>query len=43
MLGAGARPLIDLPAIAQIEDGMRFRFTDVRQLGDDLRIIAIQR
>lgn len=43
MLGAGARSLIDLPAIGRIEDGARFRFSDVRQLGDDLRIIAVPR
>lgn len=43
MLGTGARPMLDLPAIGRIEDGAHFQFTDVRQLGDDLRIIAVPR
>jgi diaminohydroxyphosphoribosylaminopyrimidine deaminase/5-amino-6-(5-phosphoribosylamino)uracil reductase len=41
LLGPGARPLFELPAIGRIEDGARFRFADVKRLGDDLRIIAV--
>jgi diaminohydroxyphosphoribosylaminopyrimidine deaminase/5-amino-6-(5-phosphoribosylamino)uracil reductase len=43
MLATGARPMLDQPANGRIEEGARFRFTDVRQLGDDLRIIAVPR
>jgi diaminohydroxyphosphoribosylaminopyrimidine deaminase/5-amino-6-(5-phosphoribosylamino)uracil reductase len=41
LLGSDARPLVVLPAIERIADGPHWRYTDVRQIGADLRIIAI--
>jgi diaminohydroxyphosphoribosylaminopyrimidine deaminase/5-amino-6-(5-phosphoribosylamino)uracil reductase len=41
LLGADARPLVVLPAIGRIEDGPHWRYTDVRRVGEDLRIMAV--
>jgi diaminohydroxyphosphoribosylaminopyrimidine deaminase/5-amino-6-(5-phosphoribosylamino)uracil reductase len=36
LLGPDARPLLDLPPLAQLEQRHRLRFGSVRQVGDDL-------
>jgi diaminohydroxyphosphoribosylaminopyrimidine deaminase/5-amino-6-(5-phosphoribosylamino)uracil reductase len=41
LLGAGARPLLDLPPLQHLEEKMSLRFTDCRSVGDDLRITAV--
>ncbi len=41
LLGAGARPLLDLPSLQHLEEKMSLRFTDSRTVGDDLRITAV--
>lgn len=38
LLGGDALPLLQLPAIARLEDKLRLRFTDFRAVGDDLRL-----
>lgn len=43
MLGPDARPLAQIPSIGRIDDGPRWRYTDVQRFGDDLRIIAVPR
>jgi diaminohydroxyphosphoribosylaminopyrimidine deaminase/5-amino-6-(5-phosphoribosylamino)uracil reductase len=43
LFGSGARPLVELPAIGRIEDGLRFSFRDIERVGEDLRIIATPR
>jgi diaminohydroxyphosphoribosylaminopyrimidine deaminase / 5-amino-6-(5-phosphoribosylamino)uracil reductase len=42
LLGPDARPLLDLPALAQLEGRQRLRFTECVPVGDDLRITAVQ-
>jgi diaminohydroxyphosphoribosylaminopyrimidine deaminase / 5-amino-6-(5-phosphoribosylamino)uracil reductase len=41
LLGNGARPLLDLPALRSLDDKLSLRFTDCRSVGDDLRITAV--
>lgn len=41
LLGDGARPLAALPGLERLEDRLLLRWTDVRQLGADMRITAI--
>jgi diaminohydroxyphosphoribosylaminopyrimidine deaminase/5-amino-6-(5-phosphoribosylamino)uracil reductase len=41
LLGADARPLLQLPALATMDERLALRFADCRQLGDDLRITAV--
>jgi diaminohydroxyphosphoribosylaminopyrimidine deaminase/5-amino-6-(5-phosphoribosylamino)uracil reductase len=41
LLGAGARPLLDLPPLQHLEEKMSLRFTDCRCVGDDLRLTAV--
>ena len=40
LLGQGARALLDLPALASLEQKLTMRFTDCRMVGDDLRVTA---
>lgn len=40
LLGDDARGLFALPALASLDDKIRLSFTDVRQIGPDLRITA---
>jgi diaminohydroxyphosphoribosylaminopyrimidine deaminase/5-amino-6-(5-phosphoribosylamino)uracil reductase len=42
LLGPDARPLLDLPALGQLEGRLRLRFTECVPVGDDLRITAVQ-
>lgn len=42
LLGQGARPLLELPAITDMAQRWPLRFTDVRQVGDDLRLTAVR-
>jgi len=42
LLGPDARPLLDLPALAQLDARMKLRFTECVPVGDDLRITAVQ-
>jgi diaminohydroxyphosphoribosylaminopyrimidine deaminase / 5-amino-6-(5-phosphoribosylamino)uracil reductase len=41
LLGAGAKPLLALPALASLDERTTLRFTDCRRVGDDLRITAV--
>lgn len=41
LLGPEARPLLQLPALAALEDRQRLRFTECLSVGDDLRITAV--
>jgi diaminohydroxyphosphoribosylaminopyrimidine deaminase / 5-amino-6-(5-phosphoribosylamino)uracil reductase len=41
LLGHGARPLLELPALQRLEDRPRLRFTSFVSIGDDLRITAV--
>lgn len=41
LLGPDARPLLDLPALANLGARPRLRFTGFERIGDDLRITAI--
>ena len=38
LIGGDAMPLVQLPGIAQLDDRLRLRFTDIRAVGDDLRL-----
>jgi diaminohydroxyphosphoribosylaminopyrimidine deaminase / 5-amino-6-(5-phosphoribosylamino)uracil reductase len=42
LLGPDARPLLDLPALAQLEDRIKLRFTECEPVGGDLRITAVR-
>ena len=42
LLGPDARPLLDLPALSQLDARTKLRFTECTPVGDDLRITAIQ-
>jgi diaminohydroxyphosphoribosylaminopyrimidine deaminase/5-amino-6-(5-phosphoribosylamino)uracil reductase len=39
LLGDSARPLLALPALAEISSGRRLRVVDERRIGDDLRLL----
>jgi diaminohydroxyphosphoribosylaminopyrimidine deaminase / 5-amino-6-(5-phosphoribosylamino)uracil reductase len=41
LLGPDARPLMQLPALAALEDRLRLRFAECVAVGDDLRITAV--
>jgi diaminohydroxyphosphoribosylaminopyrimidine deaminase / 5-amino-6-(5-phosphoribosylamino)uracil reductase len=41
LLGAGARPLLALPALESLDDRTPLRFAECRSVGDDLRITAV--
>jgi len=43
MLGPDARPLVQIPSIGRVDDGPRWRYTDLQHFGEDLRIIAVPR
>jgi diaminohydroxyphosphoribosylaminopyrimidine deaminase/5-amino-6-(5-phosphoribosylamino)uracil reductase len=38
LLGGDALPLVQLPALARLDDRLKLRFTDFRAVGDDLRL-----
>jgi len=40
LLGGAARPLLSLPGISRLSDGLRLQIEDLRQIGADLRITA---
>jgi diaminohydroxyphosphoribosylaminopyrimidine deaminase / 5-amino-6-(5-phosphoribosylamino)uracil reductase len=40
LLGSAARPLLTLPEVVTLEDRMQLEYTDVRQIGPDLRLTA---
>ncbi|MGH8473779.1 MAG: bifunctional diaminohydroxyphosphoribosylaminopyrimidine deaminase/5-amino-6-(5-phosphoribosylamino)uracil reductase RibD, partial [Gammaproteobacteria bacterium] len=40
LLGGEARPLLSLPGISSLSDGLRLQIEDLRQIGADLRITA---
>jgi diaminohydroxyphosphoribosylaminopyrimidine deaminase/5-amino-6-(5-phosphoribosylamino)uracil reductase len=40
LLGSDARGLADLPALTHLDQRLALRFTDVRTIGDDLRVTA---
>jgi diaminohydroxyphosphoribosylaminopyrimidine deaminase/5-amino-6-(5-phosphoribosylamino)uracil reductase len=40
LLGSDARPLLELPVLASLDDRIALRFTECRSVGDDLRITA---
>jgi diaminohydroxyphosphoribosylaminopyrimidine deaminase/5-amino-6-(5-phosphoribosylamino)uracil reductase len=42
LLGPGARPLLELPALARLDERIRLRFTGVEPVGEDLRLMAIR-
>jgi diaminohydroxyphosphoribosylaminopyrimidine deaminase/5-amino-6-(5-phosphoribosylamino)uracil reductase len=41
LLGPDARPLLQLPALAALDDRQKLRFTECVSAGDDLRITAV--
>ncbi len=41
LLGADARPLLELPVLANLDDRIALRFAECRSVGDDLRITAV--
>jgi diaminohydroxyphosphoribosylaminopyrimidine deaminase / 5-amino-6-(5-phosphoribosylamino)uracil reductase len=41
LLGDGAKPLLQIPALRQLEDRLRLRFTSFALVGDDLRVTAV--
>jgi diaminohydroxyphosphoribosylaminopyrimidine deaminase/5-amino-6-(5-phosphoribosylamino)uracil reductase len=41
LLGGGARGLLELPALQQLEQRTRLRFADWRLIGEDLRVTAV--
>ncbi|HKY92750.1 MAG TPA: dihydrofolate reductase family protein, partial [Nevskiaceae bacterium] len=41
LLGSDARGLVHLPGLDRLADRVALQFTDVRRIGDDLRITAI--
>lgn len=38
LMGAEARPLVELPGVEQMSDRLRLKLTDTRMLGNDLRL-----
>lgn len=38
LIGGDALPLVQLPGIANLDDRLRLRYTDIQQVGDDLRL-----
>lgn len=42
LLGADARPLLDLPPLAQLDDRPRLRFAGCRQVGEDLCVTLVR-
>jgi diaminohydroxyphosphoribosylaminopyrimidine deaminase/5-amino-6-(5-phosphoribosylamino)uracil reductase len=40
LLGAGARPLLELPALQRLEERLELRFTSCTPVGSDLRLVA---
>jgi diaminohydroxyphosphoribosylaminopyrimidine deaminase/5-amino-6-(5-phosphoribosylamino)uracil reductase len=40
LLGADARPLLDLPALQNLDDRLRLRFSECVTVGDDIRVTA---
>jgi len=40
-VGDNARGLFDQPPLASLADATRFRLSDVRQIGDDLRLTLL--
>ena len=38
LLGSDARPMLELPELNDLDEAGRWRFADVRQIGEDLRI-----
>jgi diaminohydroxyphosphoribosylaminopyrimidine deaminase / 5-amino-6-(5-phosphoribosylamino)uracil reductase len=42
LLGGGARGLLDLPPLQRLEQRTALRFTDVRMIGEDLRLTAVK-
>ncbi|MGH8580299.1 MAG: bifunctional diaminohydroxyphosphoribosylaminopyrimidine deaminase/5-amino-6-(5-phosphoribosylamino)uracil reductase RibD [Gammaproteobacteria bacterium] len=40
LLGGEARPLLSLPGMSRLSDGLRLQIKDLRQIGADLRITA---
>lgn len=41
LMGSGARGLFHLPELLHMSDRIPLRFTDLRQIGDDIRITAV--
>ncbi|WP_374680515.1 dihydrofolate reductase family protein, partial [Hydrocarboniphaga effusa] len=41
LLGSEARGLAALPGLARLDQRLRLRYTDVRQIGPDLKITAV--
>ncbi|MEO8316638.1 MAG: bifunctional diaminohydroxyphosphoribosylaminopyrimidine deaminase/5-amino-6-(5-phosphoribosylamino)uracil reductase RibD [Pseudomonadota bacterium] len=41
LLGGDARPLLQLPALASLDDRLQLRFAECRRVGDDLCITAV--
>jgi diaminohydroxyphosphoribosylaminopyrimidine deaminase/5-amino-6-(5-phosphoribosylamino)uracil reductase len=41
LLGSDARPLLQLPVLANLDDRIALRFAECRSVGDDLRITAV--
>jgi diaminohydroxyphosphoribosylaminopyrimidine deaminase / 5-amino-6-(5-phosphoribosylamino)uracil reductase len=42
LLGGDARPLLQLPVLQSLDEKVELRFTDVRQIGGDLRLTAMR-
>lgn len=40
LMGHAAKPLLQLPGLDHMSDCLQFKFKDIRQVGEDLRIIA---
>jgi diaminohydroxyphosphoribosylaminopyrimidine deaminase / 5-amino-6-(5-phosphoribosylamino)uracil reductase len=40
LLGGGARGMFSLPGLTKLSERVQWRFTDVRPVGEDLRITA---
>jgi diaminohydroxyphosphoribosylaminopyrimidine deaminase/5-amino-6-(5-phosphoribosylamino)uracil reductase len=40
LLGSDARGLFELPSLTSLDDRVRLEIVDLREFGDDLRIIA---
>ena len=38
LIGGDAMPLVQLPGIEKLDDRLRLRYTDIQQVGDDLRL-----
>ncbi len=41
LLGGGARPLLELPALASLDERLALRFAGCRAVGDDLRLTVV--